>query len=101
MIATFLNEEASRHISPFSNDFEALNKLKELYDSHFELEVIQLMIKVFSLEFKSDDSLSLASKVRFIMHDIKVTGVEIDIHLVRFGLVSPPSGIKTLYAFHF
>jgi len=44
-IAALGNEEVSHHIYPFSNSFEAINKLKELCVSHFELEVVQLMIK--------------------------------------------------------
>jgi len=33
LIATSINEEVSHHISPFSNAFEALKKLKEIYDT--------------------------------------------------------------------
>jgi len=40
LISLSINKEVSFHISPFSNYFEALNKLKELYDSHFELEFV-------------------------------------------------------------
>ena len=40
LIATSVSEEVSRHISPFSTAFEALQKLKELYDSHSALEVV-------------------------------------------------------------
>ena len=67
------------HISPFSNAYDALKKLKELYDSNSELEVVQLMIKLFSLELKNDDPLAVASEVRSITHDIKNNDVEIDI----------------------
>ena len=84
MILASINEEVSRHVSPFSNSFEALKFLKELYDSHTELEFIQLMIKLFSLELKSDDPLSLTSEVRSIMHDIKSCGVEIYIPLISY-----------------
>lgn len=59
MIATSVNEEVSHHISPFSNAFEALQKLKELYESHFALEVVQLMIKLFTLELQNGDPLAL------------------------------------------
>ena len=52
LIVALVNEELSFHISSFSNAFEALNKLKELYDSHSELEFVQLMIKLFNLELK-------------------------------------------------
>ena len=41
LIAVSVNEEVSQHISPFSNSFESLKKLKKLYDSHSELEVVQ------------------------------------------------------------
>jgi len=59
LIATSVNEEVSHHISPFSNAFEALQKLKELYESHFALEVVQLMIKLFTLELQNGDPLAL------------------------------------------
>lgn len=45
------------------------------YDSHSELEVVQLVVKLFSLELKNNDPLALASDVRSIMHDIKTIGV--------------------------
>lgn len=89
LIATSVNEEVSRHISPFSNAFEALQKLKELYDSHSTLEVVPLMIKLFSLELQNDNPLAVASEVKSIMHDIKVTNVELDIPLIAF--------VKALY----
>lgn len=79
----------SHDVSPLSNSFEALQKLKEIYDLHSELEVVQLMIKLFSLELKNDDPLPLASKVRSIIHDIKTIGVQIDIPLISY--------VKTLY----
>ena len=69
LIVASVNEEVSRHISPFSTTFEALQKLKELYDSHSTLEVVQLMIKLFTLEPQSNDPLVLASEVKSIMHD--------------------------------
>ena len=84
LIAASVNEKVSRHISPFSNSFEALQKLKELYDSHSTLEVVQLMIKLFTLELQNDDPLAFASEVKSIMHDIKVTNVELDIPLISF-----------------
>eukprot|EP00253_Pinus_taeda_P028857 PITA_28857 len=62
LIAASINEEVSFHILPFSNDFEALQKLKELYDSHSALEVAQLIIRLFSLELQNDDPLALASE---------------------------------------
>ena len=71
LITTSVNEYVSRHITRFSNAYEALSKLKKLYDSHSELEIVQLMIKLFNLELKNDDPLALASEVISIMHDIK------------------------------
>eukprot|EP00253_Pinus_taeda_P006349 PITA_06349 len=62
LIAASISEEVSRHISPFSTDFEALQKLKELYDSHSALEVVQLMIKLFTLELQNNDPLAITSE---------------------------------------
>ena len=84
LIATLVNKEVSCHISPFSNAFEALQKLKELYDSHSALEVVQLVIKFFTLELQNDDPLTLSSEVKSIMHDIKVTNFELDIPMIAF-----------------
>jgi len=84
LIAASVNEEVSRHISPFSTAFEALQKRKELYDSHSAIEVVQLMIKLFTLELQNNDPLALASKVKSIMHDIKSTKVELDIPFIAF-----------------
>jgi len=83
LIAASINE-VSRHISSYSTAFEALQKLKELYDSHSALEVVQLMIKLFTLELKNNDPLALASEVKYIMHDIKSIKVELDIPLIAF-----------------
>lgn len=84
LVAASVNEEVSRHISSYSTAFEALQKLKELYDSHSALEVVQLMIKLFTLELKNNDPLALASEVKSIMHDINSTKVELDIPLIAF-----------------
>jgi len=85
LITASVNEEVSRHISSYSTAFEALQKLKELYDSHSALEVVQLMIKLFTLKLKNNDPLALASEVKSIMHDIKSTKVELDIPLLLFS----------------
>ena len=84
LIATSENEEVSCHILSFSTAIEALQKLKELYDSHSTLEVVQLMIKLFTLELQNNNPLALASEVKSIMHDIKSTKVELDIPLIAF-----------------
>eukprot|EP00253_Pinus_taeda_P024998 PITA_24998 len=84
LIIASVNEEVSRHISSYSTAFEALQKLKELYDSHSALEVVQLMIKLFTFELQNNDPLALASEVKSRMHDIKSTKVELDIPLIAF-----------------
>jgi len=52
--------------------------------THSTLEIGQLMIKLFSLELQNDDPLALALELKSIMHDIKVTNVELDIPLITF-----------------
>lgn len=84
LIAVFVNEEVSHHISPFSTAFEAFQKLKELYDSHPTLEVVQLIVKLFTLELQNNDPFALVSEVKSIMHDMKSTKVELDIPLIVF-----------------
>eukprot|EP00253_Pinus_taeda_P028900 PITA_28900 len=84
LIAASVNKEVTHHISSYSTAFEALQKLKELYDSHFALEVVQLMIKLFTLELQNNDPLALASEIKSIMHDIKSTKFELDISLIDF-----------------
>jgi len=42
------------------------------------------MIKLFTLELQNDDPHALASEEKYIMHDIKVTDVELDIPLMAF-----------------
>eukprot|EP00253_Pinus_taeda_P013777 PITA_13777 len=84
LIIASVNKEVSRHISSYSTAFEALQKMKELYDSHSALEVVQLMIKLFTLELQNNDPLSLASEVKSIMHAIKSTKVELDVPLISF-----------------
>eukprot|EP00253_Pinus_taeda_P005519 PITA_05519 len=84
LIVASVNKEVSRHISSYSTAFEALQKLKELYDSHSALEVVQLMIKLFTLELQNNDPLALAYEIKSIMHDIKSTKVELDIPFIAF-----------------
>jgi len=48
-IIASINEEVIRHITWFINAFNALKKLKDLYDSQLEFEVVQLMVKLFNL----------------------------------------------------
>jgi hypothetical protein len=49
--------------------------------THSELELIQLMVKLFNLELKNDDPMALASEIKAIMHDIDATRVKIDLPL--------------------
>eukprot|EP00253_Pinus_taeda_P016850 PITA_16850 len=84
LIAASISEEVSRHITPFSTTFEALQKLKELYDLHSALEAVQLMIKLFTLELQNNDPLALVSKVKSIMHDLQATKIDLDIPLITF-----------------
>lgn len=79
----------SFHITPFTNIFIALKKLKDLYDSHLELEVVQLMIKLFTLEL----DLALASKIRATMHDVEANRVKKNVPLKTF--------LKALYPTYF
>lgn len=63
--------------------------LKDLYDSHSELDIIQLLMKLFNLYMKDNDPMKLASEIRAFYHDIEATGVKVDLQLTSF--------IKALY----
>lgn len=89
MIAAFVSEEVNHHTVSIKNTYVELKKLKDLYDSHSELEVVQLMVKLINLELKDDDPLSLASKIRAIMYGVDATIVKINIPLRTF--------VKALY----
>ncbi len=67
----------------------ALKKLKDLYDSHSELETIQLLMKLLNVQLKNDDPMSLAFEFKPIYHDIESIGAKDDIELTTF--------IKALY----
>jgi len=47
-----INEEVNRHISSSDDAWFALKKLHELYDSHLDLEHIQLQLNLFNLTLK-------------------------------------------------
>ena len=66
LIVACANEEVNHHIAPIANAFHALKKMEILYELHSQLEVVQLMIKLFNLELKDDDSLVLASQMLFV-----------------------------------
>jgi hypothetical protein len=89
LIVARVSKEASCHIISIKDSYGALKKLKDLYDSHSELELIQLLVKFFNLELKDDDPMALAFEIKAIMHNIDATGVKIDIPLTTF--------IKALY----
>ena len=78
-----------RHLVSSKSDWEALKKLKDFYDSHSELEIIQLLMKLFNLELKDNDPMKLSYEIRAIFHDIDATSVKVDIQLTTF--------IKALY----
>ena len=50
MITATICEWVSQHIFTTTSCSEDLDTLKDLYDSHFGMEIIQLMLKLFSLE---------------------------------------------------
>jgi hypothetical protein len=74
-----MSEEVNRHIVSIIDSYSAWKKLKDFYDTHSELELIQLLVKLFNLELKNDDPMALASEINDIMHDIDATGVKIDL----------------------
>jgi len=89
LIASLFSEVVNYHISSIDDAWNALKELKDLSESHFELELIQLQLKIFNLELKNDDTMALISKIKPIMHDIESIEVNINITLVAL--------IKELY----
>ena len=83
------SEEVTRHLFSSKSAWEALKKLKDLYGSHSELEITQLIIMLFNLELKYNDPMTLAYEIRDIFQDINATGVKVGIELTPF--------IKSLY----
>ena len=63
-----------------------------MYDSHSEMEIIQLMLKLFNLEVKDNDPMLVASLIREIMHKIQASGMKPDLPLASF--------LKWLYPTH-
>jgi hypothetical protein len=74
----------SRQIASISDSYGTLKILNELYDTHYEIELIQLMLNLFNLELKNDDPMALAFEIIAIMHDIESTRVKIDFPLMAF-----------------
>jgi len=63
--------------------------MEDLYESHSELEVFQLMVKLFNLELKADETLAPTLDIRAIMHDVNAIRVNRGIPLIVF--------VKSLY----
>jgi len=89
LIFASISEEVIHHIISIKYSWSDFKKLKDLYDSHSELEIIQLLMNLFNLELKDNDPMALASKIKCIMHDIDAIGVNIYFSLMTF--------IKALY----
>ena len=70
LITAIVSEDVSQHIISMKKSYDALKKLRDLYDSHSELELIQLLLKLFNLELKDNDPMAMASKINYIFHDI-------------------------------
>lgn len=49
------------------------------------MDLVQLMVKLFNLDFKDDDPIGLDSKIKFIMHDVDASRVNINLHLTSFN----------------
>jgi hypothetical protein len=89
-IVSFVSEEVIHHIGSIKDSWGALKKLKDIYDSHSKLELIQLLLKLLNLDLNDNDPMLLASKIKSIMHNVDATGVKIDTTLTTF--------IKSLYS---
>ena len=63
--------------------------MKDLYNSHSKLELIQLLVKLFNLELKDNDPMDLVSEIKVILNEIDATKVNICVLIIAF--------IKDLY----
>jgi len=85
-----VSEKTSCHIKSIAGDaWKYLNKLRDLYDTHFELEFIQLQLSLFNFELKDGDSMALALEIKDIKYDLDASYVKFDITLTTY--------IKALY----
>jgi hypothetical protein len=84
VIVVTVSEEVSLHIVYNNESYGALKKLNDLYDFHSELELIKFLVKLFNIELKNDDPMTLASEIKAIMHDIDFIGVNIYLLLTTF-----------------
>jgi hypothetical protein len=85
VIFATISKEVICHISSIDDSYSALKRLNNLYDTHLELELIQLMVKLFNLKLKNDDPMDLDYEIKSIMHDIDVTGVKTNLPLTAFN----------------
>lgn len=92
MISATVSEEVSQHILLAKTRYEALKTLKDMYDSHSEMEFIQLMLKLFSLEVNDNDPMLVTSEIREIMHKIQAYGMKPYLPLAAF--------VKSFYPTH-
>ena len=72
LILYTLSEEVIQHILSAKNSYDALKKLKDLYDSPFLLELIQLSLKIFNLELKGNDPVVMAPHIHSISSPFKL-----------------------------
>ena len=57
--------------------------------THLELELVQLLLKLFNLELNDNDTMAVAYEINAIMHEIDAISVKVDLPLTAF--------IKVLY----
>jgi hypothetical protein len=60
VISATISEEMRHHIASISDSYNVLKRFNDLYDTHYELELIQLMVKLFNLELNNNDPMALA-----------------------------------------
>ena len=56
------------------------------------MKIIQLMLKLFSLEVKDNDPMLIASEIRAIMYKVQASGMKPNLPLATF--------VKSLYSTH-
>ena len=61
LIGAIESKEMSHNIISIIYYYGDLKKLKDLYGSHVELELIQLLLSLFNLELKDNDPMALTS----------------------------------------
>jgi hypothetical protein len=84
LIVASVNKEVSHHNKSIKYSWGDLKKLKYLYDSHSKLELIQLLLNLFNLHGKDNGPMTLASKIKSVMHDIDSIDVKIGIAIMAF-----------------